>query len=134
MQQINTHKESVRKQSILIQHPEIQLQKKSIFTHRDANMRKTKIVCTLGPSSNEVKTLVELLDAGMNIARLNFSHGTHDYHRDTVKNLREALKQRPYTNCGLMLDTKGPEIRTGYCLNDKEIQLKKDQELEISKF
>lgn len=58
-------------------------------------MRKTKIVCTLGPSCWSVEMLVKMLDAGMNVARLNFSHGDHKTHGQSVENLREALKQRP---------------------------------------
>merc|ERR1719458_1839864 len=58
-----------------------------------------------------------MLDAGMNVARLNFSHGDHVSHGKSVANLREALKQRPDKSCAIMLDTKGPEIRTG-CLKD----------------
>jgi pyruvate kinase len=50
--------------------------------------------------------LIKMLDAGMNIARLNFSHGDHEGHRGTLNNLREALKQRPEKTCAVMLDTK----------------------------
>jgi pyruvate kinase len=57
--------------------------------------------------------LVKMLDAGLDIARLNFSHGDHETHGRSVANLREALKQRPGKSCAIMLDTKGPEIRTG---------------------
>jgi pyruvate kinase len=62
--------------------------------------------------------LVKMLDAGMNVARLNFSHGDHKSHGMCLENLRAALKQRPDATCGVMLDTKGPEIRTGL-LKDK---------------
>ena len=57
--------------------------------------------------------LVKILDAGMNVARLNFSHGDHKTHGQSLDNLRAALKQRPEKTCAVMLDTKGPEIRTG---------------------
>lgn len=57
--------------------------------------------------------IVKMLDAGMDVARLNFSHGDHKTHGQTVDNIKEALKQRPGKNCAIMLDTKGPEIRTG---------------------
>jgi pyruvate kinase len=83
--------------------------------HAKSNGRdhKTKIICTMGPTCWEVDNLVRLLDAGMNIARLNFSHGNHKAHGDCVKRIREALSQRPNLTCAIMLDTKGPEIRTG---------------------
>jgi pyruvate kinase len=58
--------------------------------------------------------LVKMLDAGMNVARLNFSHGDHKSHGASLDNLREALKQRPNKSCAVLLDTKGPEIRTGF--------------------
>lgn len=73
-------------------------------------MRKTKIICTIGPASENEETLEKLLNAGMNVARLNFSHGTHEEHQkkiDTLKRVREKLKKP----LGIMLDTKGPECR-----------------------
>jgi len=76
--------------------------------------------------------LVKMLDAGLDIARLNFSHGDHETHGRSVANLREALKQRPGKSCAIMLDTKGPEIRTGMLKDHKPIELVKDQELIIS--
>lgn len=85
--------------------------------------RKTKIVCTLGPACWDVDMLVKMLDAGMNVARLNFSHGDHKTHGQSVANLREALKQRPQLTCAIMLDTKGPEIRTGLLKNHEPIIL-----------
>ena len=82
----------------------------------------------------------------MNIARLNFSHGDHKVNNikffnfliliksqaATLKNLRAALKLRPQLNCAVMLDTKGPEIRTGFLDGVKTVEFKKDQLLEIS--
>jgi len=76
--------------------------------------------------------LVKMLDAGMNIARLNFSHGDHTSHGKSLDNLRAALKQRPDKSCAVMLDTKGPEIRTGLLKDGKPIELQKDQDLKIS--
>lgn len=73
-------------------------------------MNKTKIVCSIGPSSSKVQTLEKMIDAGMNVARFNMSHGTHESHKaliDAVKHAREN-KKRPVA---IMIDTKGPEIR-----------------------
>ena len=75
--------------------------------------RKTKVFCTLGPACWSVEGLGELIDAGMNIARFNFSHGDHVAHGACLERLRAALALRPGVHVGVMLDTKGPEIRTG---------------------
>ncbi|MDF2592447.1 MAG: pyk [Clostridia bacterium] len=75
-------------------------------------MRGTKIVCTIGPASESEEMLIQLVNAGMNVARLNFSHGDHAEHKvriDTIKRVRQKL-QRPIA---IMLDTKGPEVRLG---------------------
>lgn len=74
-------------------------------------MRKTKIVCTIGPASESIEKLEQLIEAGMNVARLNFSHGSHEEHGARIKNIREASKKTGKT-VGILLDTKGPEIRT----------------------
>ncbi|KAB7705920.1 pyruvate kinase [Bacillus aerolatus] len=74
-------------------------------------MRKTKIVCTIGPASESPSMLEKLMEAGMNVARLNFSHGNHEEHAQRIKNIREAAKRTGKT-IGILLDTKGPEIRT----------------------
>jgi len=72
----------------------------------------------LGPASVAVETLEEMIDSGMNVGRLNFSHGSHEYHANTIKNLRQAAenygkKIGVYSPLAIALDTKGPEIRTG---------------------
>lgn len=75
-------------------------------------MKKTKIVCTIGPASEREEVLRELFLRGLNVARLNFSHGNHEEHKkriDTIKKLRDELE----LPIGIMLDTKGPEIRLG---------------------
>lgn len=57
----------------------------------------TKIICTIGPSTKDVESLSKLLNAGMNVARLNFSHGTHEYHAEVIANIREVM-QKTYGN------------------------------------
>ena len=74
-------------------------------------MRKTKIVCTIGPASESVEKLVQLIESGMNVARLNFSHGDHEEHGARIINIREAVKKTG-KQVAILLDTKGPEIRT----------------------
>ncbi|KAI4343342.1 hypothetical protein L6164_010703 [Bauhinia variegata] len=92
---------------------------------------KTKIVCTLGPASRSVPMIEKLLRAGMNVARFNFSHGSHAYHQETLDNLRAAMENTGIL-CAVMLDTKGPEIRTGFLKDGKPIQIKQGQEITIS--
>ena len=81
-------------------------------------MRKTKIICTVGPACNNEETLTKMCEAGMNVARLNFSHGTHEQHKvmiDLIKKVREKLNMP----IAIMLDTKGPEYRIKTFKNDK---------------
>ena len=81
-------------------------------------MKKTKIVCTIGPASESPEVLKKLVNAGMNVMRLNFSHGDYEEHGrkiQTLKNVNKELKR----NCAILLDTKGPEIRTGDFVGDK---------------
>ena len=73
-------------------------------------MRKTKIICTIGPASESEEMLTELIRAGMNVARFNFSHGTHDEHEEKFQRLRR-LRISMSLPVGTLLDTKGPEIR-----------------------
>lgn len=92
---------------------------------------KTKIVCTLGPVSRSVAVLEELLEAGMSVARFNFSHGSHEYHQETLDNLRQACRNTRLM-CATLLDTKGPEIRTGTLKDGKPISLKAGQKVVLS--
>lgn len=74
-------------------------------------MRKTKIVCTIGPSSEKYEVLEKLIEKGMNVMRLNFSHGDFEEHGSRIDNVRKICAKNG-KNVGIMLDTKGPEIRT----------------------
>ena len=91
--------------------------------------KKTQIVCTIGPSCWSVERLVEMIDEGMSVARLNFSHGDHEVHAATVAKIREASKLRPGSHVAIMLDTKGPEIRTGMLEDGKPVDLVGGSEL-----
>ena len=75
-------------------------------------MKKTKIVCTIGPASESLETLKELMSLGMNVCRLNFSHGNHEEHLKRIENIKKAREELKLP-VAIMLDTKGPEIRLG---------------------
>lgn len=75
-------------------------------------MRKTKIVCTIGPASENPKMLEKLMQSGMNVARLNFSHGTHEEHKTRIENIKRT-RDKLGKHIPIMLDTKGPEVRLG---------------------
>ena len=102
--------------------------------------RLTGIVCTIGPACREVDQLVQMIKSGMTIARLNFSHGTHEYHSGTISNVRSAVKK--YSQelglaehaIAIALDTKGPEIRTGLLEGDinKDRQLKTGAKIKVT--
>ncbi len=89
-------------------------------------MRKTKIICTLGPNSRSEEVIEEMLLNGMNVARLNFSHQTHETHKLTIDNLK-AVRKKLKIPAAIMLDTKGPEIRIGM-FKDNSAQLKHGDE------
>ena len=75
-------------------------------------MKKTKIVCTIGPACDDKDSLISLMKAGMNVARINMSHGSHESHQKTINNILAARNELGLP-LALMLDTKGPEIRLG---------------------
>lgn len=85
----------------------------------DNMLKKTKIVCTIGPASRDADTMREMLEAGMNVARLNFSHGTHEEHRKTIETFRRVRDEQDRP-AAILLDTKGPEIRLGDFENGSE--------------
>ncbi|MCO6218687.1 pyruvate kinase [Staphylococcus epidermidis] len=93
-------------------------------------MRKTKIVCTIGPASESEEMLEKLMNSGMNVARLNFSHGSHEEHKARIDTIRKVAKRLNKT-IGLLLDTKGPEIRT-HNMKDGLIVLEKGKEVIVS--
>ncbi|MDN5330807.1 MAG: pyruvate kinase [Tepidanaerobacteraceae bacterium] len=92
-------------------------------------MRRTKIVCTIGPASEKKEIIKELIKAGMNVARLNFSHGTHEEHGARIAAIREAARELN-ASVAIMLDTKGPEIRLGTFASGK-VFLEKGQEFTL---
>jgi len=92
-------------------------------------MRKTKIICTVGPATSNYETLKELYEAGMNIIRLNMSHATHKWADRMIDHIVELNKETTYP-VGILLDTQGPEIRTSVLEND--LNLKTGDEISIS--
>ncbi len=88
-------------------------------------MRKTKIICTIGPSSNDADILLKMIQGGMNVARFNFSHGSYEEHKTRIETVRQAARLAKQT-VAIMLDTKGAEIRTGL-LQDHQVMLEAGQ-------
>ena len=90
-------------------------------------MKKTKIICTMGPNADKRETLKALVENGMDIARFNFSHGDHEEQKarfDLLKSVRDEMKKP----IAILLDTKGPEIRTGLLENGVKVVLKEGEE------
>ena len=88
-------------------------------------MKKTKVVCTMGPNTNDEKLMRNLIRNGMDVARFNFSHGDHAEQKGRM-DLLKRLREEEHSNTAILLDTKGPEIRTGVLKGGKKVQLKKD--------
>ena len=93
--------------------------------------RKTKIVCSIGPSSFDEAVIRDLILSGMNIARLNFSHGDQQSHKKTIENVRRVSAAMD-KQIAILLDTKGPEIRTGETENDCKVTIKKNDSVIVT--
>lgn len=94
-------------------------------------MKRTKIVCTMGPNVDDRQVLRKLIETGMDVARFNFSHGDYAEHKarmDMLKELRKELK----VPVAILLDTKGPEIRTGILENGEKVELKEGQKFVLT--
>ncbi len=89
-------------------------------------MRKTKIICTIGPACSDEETLTKMCEAGMNVARLNFSHGTHEEHLEKIRMI-EKVRTKRNLPIAIMLDTKGPEYRIG-TFRDHKVHIEEGQE------
>lgn len=89
-----------------------------LFTRKVKDMKKTKIICTLGPSSCDKQTIAAMADAGMNVARLNFSHGDYSEHAARIALVKQVREEKK-TPIAILLDTKGPEFRIGTFKNGK---------------
>lgn len=114
---------------------EFEKKRENIFEARvrrreNEKMRKTKIVCTLGPASSDDDTMRRMLLAGMDVARVNFSHGDHEHHGRTIDNFRRVRDDMGKA-AAIMLDTRGPEIRTG-SFREGKVMLKEGQEFTLT--
>ena len=93
--------------------------------------KRTKIVCTMGPSTEDENVLRQLIKAGMNVARFNFSHGSHEYHKAGIERVRRIAAEEG-VNVAILLDTKGPEVRTGLLKNHQPVTLKPGAEVTVT--
>ncbi|KAI7830323.1 pyruvate kinase [Gamsiella multidivaricata] len=84
-------------------------------------VRRSTIICTIGPNTNKVEMITALRREGMNIVRMNFSHGTYEYHKSVIDNTRKSCAEHPGKPVAIALDTKGPEIRTGQMANGVDV-------------
>jgi len=96
-------------------------------------LRKTAIIATIGPKTNTVEKLAELRHAGVNIVRMNFSHGEYSYHQSVIDNTRAMIKADPTGRpVAIALDTKGPEIRTGLTVNNADWKVPAGHEMIVT--
>jgi pyruvate kinase len=96
------------------------------------NYRRSSIICTIGPKTNSVEAINKLRTAGLNVVRMNFSHGSYEYHQSVIDNAREAEKVQAGRQIAIALDTKGPEIRTGNTQGDADIPISAGSEINIT--
>ena len=94
-------------------------------------MKKTKMVCTIGPKSESKEMLTKLVNIGMNVIRLNFSHGDYNEHGARISAIREVMKETG-KKVAILLDTKGPEIRTIKLEGGQDVTLEAGQEFTIT--
>ncbi|KAL7007400.1 Pyruvate kinase [Cystobasidiomycetes sp. EMM_F5] len=87
------------------------------------NLRKTSIIATIGPKTNSPEMIGKLRDSGVNVVRMNFSHGSYEYHQSVIDNTRKAEAAKVGRPLAIALDTKGPEIRTGNMVNDEDVKI-----------
>lgn len=95
----------------------------------DRNFRRSSIIGTIGPKTNKVDVLVALRQAGLNIVRMNFSHGSYEYHQSVIDNARESERVYPGRPLAIALDTKGPEIRTGTTSTGEDFPIPEGHEM-----
>ena len=91
---------------------------------------RTKIVCTMGPATEDDEVLRQMIASGMSVARLNFSHGDHEYHRTNIERVRRVAAEMGAT-VAIMVDTKGPEIRTGHTKGHQPVMLESGSHVTI---
>ena len=94
-------------------------------------MKKTKIVCTMGPQEENIDLLVKLIEAGMDVARFNFSHGTHEEQLQRMEAVRKA-RQIAGKPIAMLLDTKGPEIRVGKLVDGQKVLLEEGKKITLT--
>ncbi|MCH3967784.1 MAG: pyruvate kinase [Atopobiaceae bacterium] len=94
-------------------------------------IKRTKIVCTMGPSTEDEDVLRELIKSGMNVARFNFSHGSHEYHKAGMARVRK-ISDELGANVAILLDTKGPEVRTGLLEGGNKVTLETGQKVIVT--
>ena len=93
--------------------------------------KRTKIVCTMGPACDSDETIREMIKAGMNVARFNFSHGSYDEHHGRIERVRRISKELGLP-VGILLDTKGPEVRTGLLVDGKKVAVKTGDKIVVT--
>ena len=98
----------------------------------DKVLRRSSIIGTIGPKTNSAEVMVKLRKAGLNIVRMNFSHGSHEYHQSVIDNARKSEELYPGRPLAIALDTKGPEIRTGTTVGEKDYPILPNHEMIIT--
>jgi pyruvate kinase len=95
-------------------------------------LRRTSIICTIGPKTNSVEAINKLRSAGLNVVRMNFSHGSYEYHQSVIDNARAAVTAQAGRPVAIALDTKGPEIRTGNTVGDADLPIEAGKIINIT--